>query len=477
MKRCTGVVVLTILACFAAAERPAADEVLEVNVDRVTANGKCIYFTVGDFDPRLGDLTATGEKQVIERFDLITNPGSGSAVLTSQRQIFYALKEEPILYVAPTRSAMATALIICIRLWHDLATYEDREMARMSEPDTYAEELHLMPKVEFQMGLTDTKVERLERLTDNDNALEKYLRSIVERYGNDYFEATEKWVADKMFEKMKATYGDYWSRTGGTGGVIVVQGSKSSDEYSSALDLYLMANRVKTSMATLSDGQPLLMVGTAKLSAYLFMPLLSSMNDNKDATMQAMTRDVTPLGPASALVAQWKKSSPLPYFAAVLEYATAGDGLPVFGPRVVVPFDDEYNCKKEVAAGGVLPAKAEWFVGVMHKIKKRKYLPDHSPKTRLIYVAWEPQGTGRQRTLRQGYVMWLTPDAQERKGIVNVNDDLLVQLSTSLDPQQDGFVTLKSSRGEWILNGGKAVNSAFVNAVWRAKGQTVLPTQ
>mmetsp|Transcript_1670 Transcript_1670/g.3646 ORF Transcript_1670/g.3646 Transcript_1670/m.3646 type:complete len:455 (+) Transcript_1670:66-1430(+) len=438
---------LFLLVCVHVnAERPAADE----DVDR--ASGNCVYLAAGA-SHRGSGLTEEGERQVDDRLSLILGDSNKDMLQVMQKAA---------VWIAPTRAAMGTAIIALIRLY---TLVDDRETLRGGMMNQFDDSLlSFLPKLEVKAGLRDGVGVRFEQLTEGSD-LEDYLKDVARRWGvGKHLEHDEKFVTDKIIEELKYSYGRLLRQAGNP---VAAQQESSKG----ALEMYDSVRRAKLPLATATEGQPVLMIGSLELAAYMFMPHLTSRRTVQAADLlQNMVREVQLLSPGAGLLAKWNKGSPgsMPYFSDLVDYTPGNEALPILAGVKKVPFDDMKSCGKEVEAAKVLPDRSQWWVGIMDKSKKRKkWFGYHSPQTRLMYVAWQPERTPQPgRPPNAGYVMWLTPDASQRKGIENIMD-VSVQLVGDTTPR----VEMLGRGGKWILDGGAAANREFVQAVQKAQNR------
>jgi len=437
---------LFLLVCVhVTAERPAADE----EVDRTS--GKCVYLAAGA-SHRGSGLTEEGERQVDDRLSLILGDSNKDMLQVMQKAA---------VWIAPTRAAMGTAIIALIRLY---TLTEDREALRGGMMNQFDDSiLSFIPKLEIQVGLRDGVGVRLEQLTDGSD-MDDYLKDIARRWGvGKHLDHEEKFVTDKIIEELKAAYGRVLSRAGN-------RVERQQESSKGALEMYDSVRRAKLPLATAAEGQSVWMIGSVELAAYLFMPHLTSRKSIQAADLlQTMVREVQLLSPGAGLLAKWNKGSSgrMPYFSDLVDYSPGDQSLPILAGVKKVPFDDMMSCGKEVEAAKVLPDRSEWWVGIMDKSKKRKkWFGYHGPQKRLMYVAWQPDRLQQPgRPPNAGYVIWLTPDASQRKGIENVMDVTVRLIGDT--PR----VEMLGRGGKWILDGGTAANREFVQAVEQAQNK------
>jgi len=443
---------LALLGTRTAAVRPAGDELHESNQMALSYGGDCVYFVSAE-------ANAAGEEKVEQRMNMVLE-----ATGSSQRAFKDAVGKVRRVWVAPTRDSMATALIVMIKAFVLHPTYSQNQATHRHEENT------AMPEFMVQGGLQDVPTASLEE--GGSTSLQQYLAHVARRYGKErqLGGTADAAAVDKMVSSLVEAHRHYMNSP--------LRGNQVA---TSALDEYGKVHQVKLAMNALKDGETVLMVGSPRLASYLFMAHLSSNTANLPSlAMSYMTKRVQDFAPSGAVLVQWKPVSQgvaIPYFWSSLTYAPETLQLPNhLAAYHAVPFDEIEYSKPEVEAAKTFPEGAVWWAGLMEKRKQRTSWWVSKPKSRLIYVAWYPapprqsasQPPGAQVMVRQaaGWVIWLTPAADELKGREEVKD---LQVRLQELPGGNSFVTMVGKTKTWRLDGGADVNRKFVRAVQQAQ--------
>jgi len=447
----------------ALAERPALaiEDAATGAADAVYRAGQCLFLASGESVSSLGSLTTAGEQQVDRRLELIFS--------SRDSRMMDAVTGARLVWVAPTRAAMATALIVLTRAF---VHHPDRRAAEQGE-EALGENIDL-PRIELRPELSGSPRIRMESLGESSDLI-GYLQDIAHRYSHGkYLTNGEAWVAEKMLLQMKNAYLELLSKTR--------KPISSEDALAvSSLDLYEGVHRVKTAIASLTATSTVVLIGSPTFATYLFMPHLPAAAASPYAlslsSMQSMRREVLAVAPASGMLSEWMTSSKRDgktaqraYFTSVLDFAPSEKLLPSFTSPTPVPYDEMGFGAEEVEVANVFPAGTSWWVGLMQKSqKRRRWFGYTDPLTRLIYISWQvdsasPAARGKSRG---GYVTWMTPFGETVRGCENLHDVQVTLLPGT--PLSSSSVQMTGVRGSWILDGGEDANDDFVQTIKKAQ--------
>mmetsp|Transcript_60053 Transcript_60053/g.143023 ORF Transcript_60053/g.143023 Transcript_60053/m.143023 type:complete len:498 (-) Transcript_60053:33-1526(-) len=431
-----------------AAERPAmSEEILHASKPASAARreGSFIYIATGDTADRSesGPLSAWGEQQVDSRMDIIAD-----------KPLMKRIASCEAVWVAPSKAAMATAVIVMIRVFaYNLLT-------GTHGPVTGAD--LQVPKLEIHSGLLR------ESHVAADEGLEEYLTGIATSFGKRHLEANDRWIAAEVATRIRAAF-----ISAVESDQLMVSDARTT--LKSALDIYDRINEVKRSMSVLPDKSDLLAIGSPDAGSLLLMAFLPSAGRQRGqqtfVNLQSMRLlSVQKLAPAAALLAEWRTSAAgdRAFFTKLDEahyHAYGTESLPLFVAGAVqppLPYNRPDFMSEEAQLAALLPDRSHWWVGVMQKSKKPKLSPVFTrTHTRLVYLTW------RDSPALNGYVIWLTPYGEKRRGWTNLLDikvELVEQKSPSGGGQQS-HVIMTDGRRKWKLDGGDSTNRIFVATV------------
>jgi len=443
-------VILVACSTTTAAVRPAADEMV-----KWPADGKSLVMVPGETVGPMGELSSEGEQQVETRIRSVGR--------YEEFNVWGTLAETDHIWAAPTRAAMATAM---------LAMMAAIGHGRTMDMQTFA---WANPRLEFHVhyGLRGLDPIEPEDCGENSDLL-RYLTDVGMR-------AKERWNAEQgvgsldpvpIARQLVESYKKWAERTDGW----------ATNLPNSSTDVYGNIHEVKY---TISDTHAkVLMVTDPQVTAYMLMGLLGS-EDKAQSLKSGRIEKVPLLAPAGLLevrwqeslavgarkvVKPWEQSETVAMFTkveAATEY-TLVDGvtLPIFSSRSMpVPFDAQAWVMDEVR--GKLPLLSTWYSFDIMK-QKRKFVFWSPKKTRRVTVAW----TTFSRSVsggRVGYIAWSTLFGETWKGFTLLSEvDVLEQSESTLVEVKN-----RRTRERWRFDTGDS-DSAKLFAARLREGQEIL---
>mmetsp|Transcript_68279 Transcript_68279/g.163852 ORF Transcript_68279/g.163852 Transcript_68279/m.163852 type:complete len:477 (+) Transcript_68279:92-1522(+) len=452
-----GIILLlsAVLAPGVGAVRPALDEEGEVETQRLRPEqGEKFIFMAqasfsGSFFKKEGELDSAGERQTETRIE----------VLQRQRpDLLTVLQGVARVWVAPTRSSMAQAMVAVCKAW----SFDESGEVHHPQWEVLPA---LRPKEPFTLRASVEDVET-------------YLATLATKLGKSYFPGPDS-------EGSRTALSEAATQLAKSYGTFLSQGHLKSKGPQNAVELFENIHTVKQALYDFS--QKVLIVADVAFGNFMFMPGLPRMDygetDPQIAILRMLRENVMGFAEAGLMGAEWTVSPytdnqqhllanprtravTVPYLKhAVIDASMfTAEGLPNLNVKkgLTLPFDAQGYVEEEVSVRGLLPSTAQWSVFFLKKKKVKESATAISKwRERLFGVVFNPSGS-----VPTGYITWSTPFGDRVKGRADIN------VVTLMHDSVDGMLRLKTPIAEWILDAPSTeVETRFKNAVQEVRAK------
>jgi len=449
------------------AERPASDAQVSLHDGVRHDSGQLMFVATGESEGKQQDLSEDGDRALQLRMSEILSEG----LRNPQLDYLKLLAEVREVWVAPTRAAMATAMIVLERGW-DAASQSGVMGNSRTLPDVRIHKSLRSPLVKAPQ-------DQVTFMHKDDSALYKALDDVCKRYKGNGLDESD--IMPGLRDAFVEAYIE----------------AKEEDEQE-WLTVATKASEVHESIRTLKAAiveagrSRVLLIGDAFVATHLFVAHLPTVQrENPDGvelgsapedTMKVMQRAVQGVAPTGAVACLWEKLDSSTTDRQIRDPRTRAD-LPLLknvyyvgdaastrclDEAMLVPIDAQQVMEVEMQAKFALPKKVQWVTYGANKKKKIKHNPTpwgyKKYKPRLISLSWVKRGVYGEAA--RGYLSWLTPLGDEVKGYVS-----LIDLQFELLKDNTIRVTRTVSGEKWIIDTGKAAdNISFHTKLTEALG-------